>query len=255
MNKNRLPSRFMVLSVVSFLVGITTACLPFARNLRDSSPTNRSIESTVSSLGTDTSQLATQVAGGNQIDDDQQTEIADLSTQISSSLNSVINTQAPMPISEEPTPFPVCTPPACAPDEIYHCPGECPGGCGTTCATATPGVSTGIGQVWGRICYPGETIPEMTIYFQEVNTGQILGFPIETGDKSYKLELPTGIYVAFAWTANKEIGGSYSQFVRCGGNTTCTDHDLLPFLIQEGHVTTAVDICDWSGDTKNIPDI
>lgn len=38
----------------------------------------------------------------------------------------------------QPTPFPVCTPPACAPDEVYYCPGECPGGCGTTCATATP---------------------------------------------------------------------------------------------------------------------
>ena len=39
---------------------------------------------------------------------------------------------------EQPTPVPVCTPPACSPDEVYYCLGECPGGCGTTCATATP---------------------------------------------------------------------------------------------------------------------
>lgn len=32
----------------------------------------------------------------------------------------------------------MCTPPACADDETYHCPGECPGGCGTICATRTP---------------------------------------------------------------------------------------------------------------------
>ncbi|MFN2150025.1 MAG: PQQ-dependent sugar dehydrogenase, partial [Anaerolineales bacterium] len=32
----------------------------------------------------------------------------------------------------------VCTPPPCATDEAYFCPGECPGGCGTTCATYTP---------------------------------------------------------------------------------------------------------------------
>ena len=34
---------------------------------------------------------------------------------------------------------PVCTPPPCATDEVYHCPGKCPGGCGTQCATPTPG--------------------------------------------------------------------------------------------------------------------
>ncbi len=32
---------------------------------------------------------------------------------------------------------PVCTPPACAADEVYYCSGECPGGCGTGCATPT----------------------------------------------------------------------------------------------------------------------
>ncbi len=35
------------------------------------------------------------------------------------------------------TPYVMCTPPACAPDEIYYCPGECLGGCGTTCVTPT----------------------------------------------------------------------------------------------------------------------
>jgi hypothetical protein len=35
--------------------------------------------------------------------------------------------------------MPVCTPPSCAEDEVYYCPGECPGGCGTVCATPTPG--------------------------------------------------------------------------------------------------------------------
>ncbi len=35
-------------------------------------------------------------------------------------------------------PRPVCTPPACGEEEVYHCPGECPGGCGTICVTPTP---------------------------------------------------------------------------------------------------------------------
>ena len=53
-----------------------------------------------------------------------------------------------LPTAATPTPIPkatlldtaqaVCTPPPCATDEAYFCPGECPGGCGTTCATYTP---------------------------------------------------------------------------------------------------------------------
>lgn len=41
------------------------------------------------------------------------------------------------------TPQPVCTAPACGPDEVLYCPGECPGGCGHRCATptSTPNVS------------------------------------------------------------------------------------------------------------------
>ena len=35
------------------------------------------------------------------------------------------------------TPQVVCTPPACASDEVYYCEDECPGGCGTTCVTPT----------------------------------------------------------------------------------------------------------------------
>jgi len=36
-----------------------------------------------------------------------------------------------------PTPYVMCTPPACAAGEVYYCPGECPGGCGTICVTPT----------------------------------------------------------------------------------------------------------------------
>lgn len=38
----------------------------------------------------------------------------------------------------EATPILMCTPPACAPGEVYACPsGDCPGGCGTVCAAPT----------------------------------------------------------------------------------------------------------------------
>lgn len=43
----------------------------------------------------------------------------------------------PGPTSNE-EPRPVCTPPLCAPDQVYYCPDECPGGCGTICVIPTP---------------------------------------------------------------------------------------------------------------------
>jgi hypothetical protein len=153
--------------------------------------------------------------------------------------------------SETPTSFPVCTPPACAPDEMYHCPGDCPGGCGTTCATATPGLSDWDGAIWGKICFLGETIPEMTVYLQETSTQKKLKIPIAENQDTYRVEIPGGVYVAFAWLSDKKMRGGYSQFVRCSKTILpCTDHSLVPFLVRENHVSTDVDICDW--DTNKI---
>lgn len=47
-------------------------------------------------------------------------------------------TLAPGSATPTPSPGPVCTPPLCASDETFYCPGVCPGGCGTTCATRPP---------------------------------------------------------------------------------------------------------------------
>jgi len=46
-------------------------------------------------------------------------------------------------VTPTPTPkvWPVCTPPLCGSNEVYHCPDTCPNGCGTLCAAATPTVN------------------------------------------------------------------------------------------------------------------
>lgn len=54
----------------------------------------------------------------------------------------VVATTAAQPPAPGETPLLMCTPPACAPGEVYACPsGDCPGGCGTVCdaPTAAPG--------------------------------------------------------------------------------------------------------------------
>ena len=237
-----------VVIIASFMILHSTACQPMVKD------SNNPVIYTIPALKTETSQLATQVTAQEQIDDIQQEEISDLFTQMPSNFETITVTPTPLLLIEASTSYPVCTPPACAPDELYYCPNNCPGGCGTTCATATPGTSSGFGQVWGKICYPGETIPEMTIYFQEVNTQRTLDFSVEENQDSFQLDIPAGVYIAFAWLPKKDAGGGYTIFVRCNQNTSsCTDHGLVSFLVQENHVTVGVDICDWDGDATLFP--
>ncbi len=56
-----------------------------------------------------------------------------------------------------PTPTIACTPPACATDEVYHCPDLCPGGCGIVCATPTPSATPSAGDLLqpGDLTYRG----------------------------------------------------------------------------------------------------
>ena len=185
-----------------------------------------------------------------------ETDISHLATQKSVDIDKVklTKTLTSLPSKEVPTMFPVCTPPACDPDETYYCPGDCPGGCGTICATVTPGISSDTGQVWGKVCYPEETVSEMTIYFLEINTQNLIEVSLAETQNSYEIELLAGVYVAFARLANNDIGGGYTQFVRCSETIlSCTDHSLVPFLVQENHVYTDADICDWDTDQTEFP--
>jgi hypothetical protein len=218
------------------------------------------LEGTLASQGTLLAQLVTDAAAQEQNDRSQWDAISQLSTQMPLALGLVTpippgTTIMPTILEniESPTPYAVCTPPACAPDEMYFCPGECLGGCGTTCATATPGASTGFGEVWGELCYPGEGIPPMTLYFYNINTQEILRHPNEEGQSPYRVELPDGVYVAFAWLNERLFALSYTQYVRCGFDDHCTDHSLVPFLVRAGSVTTGVDICDWQMDKRSLP--
>lgn len=247
------------LIIVFSMCFLTAAC---SIGVWDSNGVNRDLEKTISYQGTALARLSTQAAEGEQTNVSQWDAISYLATQMPYALELITpippgTTLIPTspPTIETPTPYPVCTPPACALDEMYYCPGECPGGCGTTCATPTPGISPESGEVWGKICFPSESIPPMTLYFQNTSTLQTLSFPIEENQTSYQYELPAGVYNAFAWLPDREFGGSYSEYVLCGGGANCTDHSLVPFLVQEDRVTTGVDICDWHGDTGLIPPV
>jgi hypothetical protein len=110
------------------------------------------------------------------------------------------------------------------------------------------------GVVSGKICFPSDTIPEMTLFFQSTNTERTISYQAHEGQNSYSLELEPGTYHAYSWLPEGMlIGGMYSTAVPCGLEASCTDHSLLPVEVKAGKETSGVDICDWYADPGTAP--
>lgn len=111
------------------------------------------------------------------------------------------------------------------------------------------------GGINGRICYPGQSIPEMTVFFQETSTQQITELPIEEDQTSYAFILDPGNYVAYAYlNSGASLGGSYSNAVLCGSSAECSDHSLIEFDVVPGVTLDNIDICDWYEPETMPPD-
>ncbi len=110
--------------------------------------------------------------------------------------------------------------------------------------TQTPEPVPSTGSVMGKICYPSEFIPSMTLYFQNNETGAVNQLQINENQNSYTHELEPGDYVAFAYQ-EQSLGGMYSEAVGCGLSAECTDHTLLVFTVLPGETIDGIDICDW----------
>ena len=117
--------------------------------------------------------------------------------------------------------------------------------------TATP--QGPVSNLHGKICFPGEMIPEMTAYFQEVDTGEVIELQIEAGQSSYETNLPPGSYQATVWLTDFSRGGLYSKAVTCGLTANCNDHSPITFDIEENAMVEGVDLCDWYGGPFAVP--
>ncbi len=103
------------------------------------------------------------------------------------------------------------------------------------------------GTIRGRLCYPSEYIPAMTVYARDVNTGDTVTVEVPENTAQYELAVPgEATYHVFAWTVDG-LGGSYSRFVTCGLNVECTDHSLIPVAVGAGQAVGGVDVCDFYG--------
>lgn len=99
------------------------------------------------------------------------------------------------------------------------------------------------GTVTGEICYPSEFNPPMTLYFQQVDTNQIIQFSIPENHMTYSVLIPNGTYYAYAWAPGYNLEGAYVN----------GDGTLKPFVVQGGRTTSGIRICDWSPDHHERP--
>jgi hypothetical protein len=123
-------------------------------------------------------------------------------------------------------------------------------------ATTTPTAlftPTPAPNVSGKVCYPAEGIPAMTAYFQETSSNKVVELPIATNQTTYKITLPSGTYIAYAWMPDFSLGGLYSKAVPCGLKTSCKDHTPLPFTVKTGETLTGIDLCDWYAGPFIVP--
>jgi hypothetical protein len=117
--------------------------------------------------------------------------------------------------------------------------------------TIPPDIS---GIVSGKICYPSDYLPALTLYFESTADDRGISYQTHEGQSSYAVELEPGSYYAYAWLPEDILGGGmYSEAVPCGLRIDCTDHNLIPVIVEPKQETIGVDICDWYAPLGQVP--
>lgn len=92
------------------------------------------------------------------------------------------------------------------------------------------------GEVSGSLCYPSEFNPPMTLYFEQVGSGDTIQFFMPENTNFYRVLLPKGSYYAYAWAPGYNLEGAYTD----------SSGLMKPFTIYGGELTSNINLCDWS---------
>jgi hypothetical protein len=110
------------------------------------------------------------------------------------------------------------------------------------------------GSISGKLGYPSEIIPAMTIVATNQTTNQFYFVETILNDSVYKIEhLPPGSYQVVAYLLGEDISGGYSEFVPCGLSVDCSDHSLITFQVTAGQETAGIDPLDFYAPPGTFP--
>ncbi|MDQ5951317.1 MAG: hypothetical protein QG639_594 [Patescibacteria group bacterium] len=107
------------------------------------------------------------------------------------------------------------------------------------------------GTISGSVSFPSETIPEMEVCAEDVEskqtfcTTEILEDSSYSSGVGYKLEVPVGTYHVYAKLPNDPYKAYYNEFVTCGLQASCTSHELIPVQVGLDQNVTQIDPQDW----------
>jgi len=133
-------------------------------------------------------------------------------------------------------------------------------------ATFTPAPEWGI--VTGNLSYPSEFIPPMRVALFSLTDGKAYYIDTAKNEATYFLYVPVGTYYIVSYPYEgiagtvgsvesftpdgAEFAGGYTQMVPCGLDATCTDHSLIPVVV-EANQTVSVDPGDWYAPEGTFP--
>ncbi len=117
------------------------------------------------------------------------------------------------------------------------------------------------GAISGKLSYPSDFIPELTIIAFEVvdntMTGTWYSVDTEMNQRTYQIEgLPAGFYYVIAYMRDagaNALRAGYTLYVPCGLSVSCEDHSLIAVEVKAGMVTEGVDPGDWYVDPSTYP--
>jgi len=105
-----------------------------------------------------------------------------------------------------------------------------------------------MGTISGEVCYASESIPPLSLYFENIETGEVVTLDTELNQSNYEIELIPGKYTAYAYVQGIDDNpGGYTEAVTCGLSDECIDHTLIEIEVADKGLASDIDICDWYG--------
>jgi hypothetical protein len=92
------------------------------------------------------------------------------------------------------------------------------------------------GTINGSLCYPSEYNPAMTLYVEDVHTGDQIQFAIAEKQLTYSVLVPTGRYYIYAWAPDYKLEGAYTH----------ANGLMKSVFVPAGQTVTSIHLCDWT---------
>lgn len=103
----------------------------------------------------------------------------------------------------------------------------------------------GYGAITGAVGYPSEFIPALYIYAENLDNGQWFRISHPMNTTAYRMDLPAGTYIVYAYGQDFDAVAGYTQATVCGLTVDCNDHTLVEVTVNAGEIISGIDMTDF----------